>query len=75
MIDARTRTTLRRNSPIVADVRGFIGRLLLLAEPGLSRQNQPDGDMVVLRQRTYLVELRFPNGKAQARTSDACLGS
>lgn len=60
MIDVKTRKTLRLDSPVVADEQGYIGRPLLLIEPGLLRRNNGSDMNTYLRQPTYLLELDNP---------------
>lgn len=59
-IDVETRKTLKPDSPVVPDSDGFIGRTLLLLEPGLERYDKSEKKTTTLRQSKYLIKLFTP---------------
>lgn len=62
-IDVETRKTLKPDSPVIPDSDGFIGRRLLLVEPGLERYDKSKKKTITLRQPQYLVQLHTPLAK------------
>lgn len=62
MIDIKTEKWLKPDSAVVADRQGIIGDFIVGLEPGLYRIKR-DKQEAVLRQPTYLVDLRHPVGK------------
>ncbi len=67
LVDVKTRKTLKPSSAVIEDEDGRIGNLVLPLEPSLKRVDK-DGKTVLLRPKTYLVELDHPVGK-RAHTS------
>lgn len=58
-IDVETRKTLKPDSPMIPDRDGYIGRPLILIEPGLDRCDV-GGKKTRLRQPNYLIKLHTP---------------
>lgn len=56
-IDVETRKTLKPNSAVIPDSNGFIGRPLLLIEPGLVRYDTAEKKTTTLRPPKYLIKL------------------
>ncbi|KAI4226960.1 MAG: hypothetical protein L6R36_002774 [Xanthoria steineri] len=72
VIDIETGKTLKADSPIEQDMKGEIGRNILLLAPALYRHN-PGQAPIQLVKETVLVKLHKPLGRRRALTSHRAL--
>lgn len=68
ILDIKTGKCLKPDSLVNADQQGIIGIAVLMVEPGLCREKW-NRQGSVLRQSTFLVELKFPLEKRNKPSS------